>query len=78
MSLFAAKFWGMLFTGKKSEFVECHSKAADLELIAKWLEDGMPVAVDSTFPVKDFTQAMARQRNRRKKGRVIVKVANGW
>ena len=77
VSLFAAKFWGM-FTRKRSDFVGCRSKTADLELIGEWLKNGMPVALDSTFPVKDVTEAMIRQRNPEKNGRVVVKVFGGW
>ena len=77
LSLYTAKLFGM-FTGKKSEFIECHSKKDDLELIGEWLVGGMPVAIDSTYKVKDLTKAMSRQRSRNKRGRVAIQVEEGW
>jgi NADPH:quinone reductase-like Zn-dependent oxidoreductase len=71
--------WTHLFCRKKVVFVEVKSKKADLEVLGRWLEDGLKVDIDSTFQAKDMSKALARNRDAaHKKGRVVVKVENGW
>lgn len=60
-------------------FVLCVSKRPDMELIGDWLSSGkMKVAIDSTFKVKDISEAVKRQADRTKVGRVVINVADGW
>jgi NADPH:quinone reductase-like Zn-dependent oxidoreductase len=68
-----------LFTGKGSKLVECNSNRADLELVGSWLTDKkLSIDVDSTFDIKDLEEAIERQNNRAKVGRVVIKVEGGW
>uniref|UniRef100_A0A7S1DBV1 Enoyl reductase (ER) domain-containing protein n=1 Tax=Cyclophora tenuis TaxID=216820 RepID=A0A7S1DBV1_CYCTE len=60
-------------------FVHAMSKRQDLELVGEWLSSSkLQIPIDSTFKVKDMKDAMARQADRAKVGRVIIDVANGW
>jgi NADPH:quinone reductase-like Zn-dependent oxidoreductase len=62
-----------LFCKKRIAFVECHSKRADLELLGKWLEDGLvKIPIDSTFNISDIGAAIEKQ-NGKKKGRVVIR-----
>lgn len=58
--------------------VEVKPRAEDLALVADWMVQGkLQSEIDATFPVKDMTQAIQRQRER-KNGRVMIKVQGGW
>jgi len=65
-------------TRKGFTMVMVESKKADLELIGSWLEDGFQIDIDSTFKVKDIEDAASRNRDKTKKGRVVVQVREGW
>jgi NADPH:quinone reductase-like Zn-dependent oxidoreductase len=68
----------LLFSSKEVGFINCHSKAEDLTLIGKWLEEGdLSIPIDSTYPVKDIEAAIKKQQAS-KKGRVVINVADGW
>merc|ERR1712232_465352 len=75
-------WWGLLcslFTRKGIRMVMVESKKEDLDLIASWLKKSyVAVDIDSTFKVKDIGEAAARNRNRDKRGRVVVQVDGGW
>jgi len=77
LSLVAGMFVSM-FNGKKTSFVECDSKLNDLELVGKWLADGLVVDIDSTFPIRDIAKALSRQNDIAKVGRVVIQVLGGW
>jgi len=66
------------FTSKNITMVMVESRKEDLELIGKWLGDGFHIDLDSTFDIKDIENATGRNRDKTKKGRVVVKVENGW
>ena len=77
--------WGLLgafllalFVSKKVTMIGCKSKKEDLELIGSWLEDGLEVTVDSYYRVIKLEEAVARQSDRSKLGRVVVDVEGGW
>ena len=53
------KLWTLL-SSKRVEFVKVASKREDLELVGRWLSQGMSVTVDSSFKVKDMREAMDR------------------
>jgi NADPH:quinone reductase-like Zn-dependent oxidoreductase len=77
-SLLAAIFLS-IFNGKKAKFIECFSKREDLDVVGKWLQEGkLRIDVDSTFPVRNLEQAMTRQNDKSKLGRVLVQVDHGW
>lgn len=73
---------GMLlsfFNGKKASFVECHSTSKDLELVGGWLSsDGLNIDIDSTYAIKDIGNALKRQGDKAKAGRVVIQVEDGW
>jgi len=75
-------WWGLLcslFTRKAIRMLMVESKKEDLDLVASWLTNGcVDVDIDSTFKVKDIGEAAARNRNRDKRGRVVVQVDGGW
>jgi NADPH:quinone reductase-like Zn-dependent oxidoreductase len=77
----AALITGMvrtLFTSKRCRFVQVASKRADLELVGRWLSDGLEVPIDSRHKVADLGAALRRQSDRGRVGRVVVDVADGW
>jgi alcohol dehydrogenase len=67
-----------LFNGKSSGFVQCAPKRKDLELVGEWLEGGLIVDIDSTFPIRDMKSALARNGDKSKVGRVVIQVSDGW
>ncbi len=69
---------GALFTSKRCRFVQVASKQADLELVGRWLSDGLDVPIDSRHKVADLGDALTRQTDRGRVGRVVVDVAGGW
>jgi len=54
------------------------SKKSDLELIGSWLAEKFQIDIDSVFKVKDVEDAASRNRDKTKKGRVVVQVSEGW
>lgn len=78
--------WGLLWgfmisfvTSKNIKMIEVKSDKKDLELVSLWLEKShVQVDIDSTYNVCDIEQAMVRNRDSSKKGRVVVRVENGW
>ena len=67
-----------LFTSKQCHFVQVASKRADLEFVGDWLSGGMDVPIDSRYQVADLGDALARQLDRDRAGRVVVNVEGGW
>ena len=77
----AALITGMaraLFTSKRCCFVQVASRRADLELVGRWLSDGLEVPIDSRHKIADLGAALKRQTDRGRVGRVVVDVAEGW
>ena len=77
----AALITGMaraLFTSKRCCFVQVASRRADLELVGRWLSDGLEVLIDSRHKIADLGAALKRQTDRGRVGRVVVDVAEGW
>eukprot|EP00977_Amphora_coffeiformis_P028364 scaffold34938_cov261-Amphora_coffeaeformis.AAC.3 len=73
--------WGFLasiFSSKGVHMVEVKPHQADLMMIADWMAQGqLKIPIDSTFKIKDITDAIHRQRQH-KSGRVVIQVHNGW
>jgi NADPH:quinone reductase-like Zn-dependent oxidoreductase len=67
-----------LFTSKRCRFVQVASKRADLELVGSWLSDGLEVPIDSRYSIAELGDALKRQTDRSRVGRVVVDVADGW
>jgi NADPH:quinone reductase-like Zn-dependent oxidoreductase len=67
-----------LFTSKRCYFVQVAPKRADLELVGRWLADGLQVPIDSRHKISDLGSALARQTEPARAGRVCVDVAEGW
>ena len=66
-------------TSKSADWIMCDSNQRDLSTIAELLagQNQLIVPIDSTFNVKNMSQAMIRHAGR-KKGRVVIKIENGW
>merc|ERR1712226_958939 len=73
--------WGMIrtmFSSKPYSFVHVVSKRNDLELVRGWMEQGsLKIPIDSVFKIKDMQAAIDKQHGK-KKGRVVIRVENGW
>lgn len=69
-----------LFSSKRCKFVQVDSKRKDLELLGRWLAEGMtlPVSVESEFPVTALQDAYQQRLNPARSGAVVVDVAAGW
>jgi NADPH:quinone reductase-like Zn-dependent oxidoreductase len=67
-----------LFSSKRCEFIAVKSRRSDLERLGEWLADGLEVPIDSRHPVREVTAALGRMSARRREGRVVVDVADGW
>lgn len=67
-----------LVSSKRCAFVVVASKAADLNQLGRWLSDGMPVPIEARYSVKDAAAAIEAMRSRGRRGRIAVKVKDGW
>jgi NADPH:quinone reductase-like Zn-dependent oxidoreductase len=76
-SLIAGKLM-TLFSRRRARLLVVKSVRADLELLAGWLAEGLPVPIDSRFPVGDAGRAIDRLAQGGMRGRVVVDVAGGW
>lgn len=64
--------------GQRARFFTLAARRSDLDLLASWALDGMPVPIDSTFPVRDLAAALARMGRGGMKGRVVIEVDGGF
>ena len=76
--------WGILasmFSSKGVHMVEVKPVGQDFATVSQWLasegEDKLTIFIDSTYKIKDISQAWKRQ-HERKTGRVVIQVENGW
>ncbi len=67
-----------LFSSRRCRFVGVASRREDLELVGGWLADGLQVPVDSRHKVADLGQALARQAEPGRAGKVVVDIADSW
>jgi len=67
-----------LFSSKHCHFIQVTPQRADLELINRWLSEGLEVPIDSHHKIANLTDALKRQTEQGRVGRVIVEVAGGW
>jgi NADPH:quinone reductase-like Zn-dependent oxidoreductase len=75
--LVAGKLLAML-SSKRCEMVAVKPQRAKLELLARWLDEGLPVVIDATFPVRDAGRAIGRMASSGRTGRMVIDVATGW
>jgi NADPH:quinone reductase-like Zn-dependent oxidoreductase len=75
---FAVDKAASLFASTRVEFVNVKARAADLELLARWLADGLEVTVDRVTPVRDVSSAMGALHRGEATGRIAIDVASGF
>lgn len=59
-------------------FVTVKSRQADLQLLGKWLDSGLTIAIDSTIPVRNVASGMEKLHRGETLGRIAVDVINGF
>ncbi len=67
-----------LFSSTSVGLAQVKSKTEDLELLAKWLGEGVEVAIDSTYPVRDVAKAFNRYQQGDSLGRIVITVADDF
>jgi NADPH:quinone reductase-like Zn-dependent oxidoreductase len=67
-----------ILSSRRAALVVVRSRRADLELLAGWLAEGLPVPIDSRFAVAEAGRAIDRLAQGGMRGRVVVDVAGGW
>lgn len=67
-----------LLSARRAALVVVAPVRADLEVLGSWLGEGLPVPIDSRFPVADAGRAIDRLAQGGMRGRVVVDVAGGW
>jgi NADPH:quinone reductase len=65
-----------LISSTATQMVFVKAKTADLELLGKWLSEGLEIAIDSTFPVRNVVQGFQRYENGGFLGRIVIDVEN--
>jgi NADPH:quinone reductase-like Zn-dependent oxidoreductase len=70
-----ATFW----KSKKVRMVMGTPNRKDFTLIGEWLAEGkLKIPIDATVDVKDMAEAIAKQENKARQGRIVIKVQDGW
>jgi len=67
-----------LMSSRRAALLVVKSRREDLELLGRWLAEGMAVPIDSRFRVADAGRAIDRLGQGGMRGRVVVDVAGGW
>jgi len=67
-----------LLSSRRAALVVVKSAQGDLELLGRWLAEGLKVPIDSRFRVADAGRAIDRLGQGGMRGRVVVDVAGGW
>jgi NADPH:quinone reductase-like Zn-dependent oxidoreductase len=67
-----------LLSSKQCELVAVRPIRADLELLGRWLDEGLQVVIDATYPVRDVRRAIDRMGHGGRIGRTVIDVATGW
>ena len=62
----------------KARFVNVKCRPADLDQVARWLEAGDQIAIDSTIPVREVATGLARIDRGEAVGRIVVDVQQGF
>jgi NADPH:quinone reductase-like Zn-dependent oxidoreductase len=75
---FAADKLASLFSSSSARSFIVRSRDKDLELLAKWLGEGLEVSIDSTLPVREVAKGILRYKKGDFVGRIVVDVANGF
>lgn len=67
-----------LFSSKKCHFVQVASKKEDLELVGSWLSEGLEVHIDSRYKISELGEALKRNMDKNRIGKVVVDIDQGW
>jgi NADPH:quinone reductase-like Zn-dependent oxidoreductase len=67
-----------LLTPQRMRFVVVVSRRADLETLATWVEAGMRVPIETTYPVREAAAALEAIVRGGRRGRLAITVAGGW
>jgi NADPH:quinone reductase-like Zn-dependent oxidoreductase len=67
-----------LLSSKGCELVAVRPIRADLEQLGRWLDEGLQVVIDATYPVRDVRRAVDRIGRGGRIGHTVVDVAAGW
>jgi NADPH:quinone reductase-like Zn-dependent oxidoreductase len=65
-------------TGRRCDFLVVKSVAADLELVAGWIAQGLQVPIEARFPVHHLSRAAALLAKGGRRGRLAIQVASGF
>jgi NADPH:quinone reductase-like Zn-dependent oxidoreductase len=67
-----------LFASQRCGVVFVKSLSSDLEIIGKWVAEGMKVPIATTLPVRDVRQGIEKMMSGEMKGRIAIDVAGGF
>jgi NADPH:quinone reductase-like Zn-dependent oxidoreductase len=67
-----------LFSSRRCELVAVKPVRKDLELLASWIERGLPIPIEARFPVRDLQRALERLERGQVRGRLAVQVDGGF
>jgi NADPH:quinone reductase len=67
-----------LFSSSNAHMVFVKARDNDLNLLAKWFDEGFEVSIDSTIPVGEVAKGLSRYQKGDFVGRIVVDVANGF
>jgi NADPH:quinone reductase-like Zn-dependent oxidoreductase len=65
----------LLWPGKRARLVVVRSRRADLEQIARWVDEGrIRAVIDSTLPLSQIVDAQLRLHSRRSRGKIVLTI----
>ena len=67
-----------LLSSRRCLLVVVKSTTADLEQLGAWLEAGMKIPIETSYPIRDAASAIAEIGGGGRAGRIILDVAGGW
>jgi NADPH:quinone reductase-like Zn-dependent oxidoreductase len=67
-----------LLSSQSCRVVLVKSLPADLELLGRWMSEGLNVPILSTLPVREVTKGIQQMQSGELKGRIVVDVASGF
>ena len=62
-------------SGKGCHLVIVRSRRADLELLGRWIVDGLPVPIEETYPLERVAEALKRLDRGGMRGRLAIRVS---
>jgi hypothetical protein len=67
-----------LVSAQRCRLVLVKPRAADLELVGKWLTEGLKAPIESTLPVRDVKAGIERLLDGELLGRIVIDVGAGF